>query len=267
MGAPARGSQPSAVRSGCGNRPARDRGSPAGSTRERFSHDVKIECDPAIRERTLACLASARNEARQWFARHHSHPPDLATLIARRTGDPALFGLLDEYLSAVGVIELDRLFADTYASNPRSGELIKGHAIALAELGLCPYHDRVVRDPHLFREPWTQQRRADHVIARLAFVHELWSTWGDESVTLYRGAAVDGPFPARKPASLVSATFSRNVATDHFDGGPATHTAVLWRQRVPINRLFMTFLETPAMNERFNEAEAILIGDPHNHAF
>ena len=29
----------------------------------------------------------------------------------------------------------------------------------------------------------------------------------------------------------------------------------------------MTFLETPAMNRRFLEAEAALIGDPANRAF
>jgi hypothetical protein len=65
----------------------------------------------------------------------------------------------------------------------------------------------------------------------------------------------------------VSATLSRDVATAHFDGGPTTQTAVLWRQEVPITRLFMTFLETRGMNARFHEAEAVLIGEPHNHAF
>ena len=38
--------------------------------------------------------------------------------------------------------------------------------------------------------------------------------------------------------------------------------ALLVRQRVPVSRLFMTFLETAAMNDRYREAEAVLIGDP-----
>gem|GEM_PF-5823679 len=29
----------------------------------------------------------------------------------------------------------------------------------------------------------------------------------------------------------------------------------------------MTFVETPALNGRFNEAEAVLIGEPGNRAF
>ena len=86
-------------------------------------------------------------------------------------------------------------------------------------------------------------------------------------MTLYRAAAVDGPLPQSSPASFVSATFSAAVAEDHFQGGRATQTAVMWRARLPVERVFMTFLETPALNQRYREAEAILIGDPSNRAF
>jgi hypothetical protein len=68
------------------------------------------------------------------------------------------------------------------------------------------------------------------------------------------------------PAS-VSSTFSAQVANAHFEGGPTSRGGALWRQRVPVTRLLMTFLETPAFNDRFHEAEAVLIGDPGNHAF
>ena len=57
------------------------------------------------------------------------------------------------------------------------------------------------------------------------------------------------------------------MAAAHFEGGPTTRTAVLWRQQVPITRVLMTFFETREMNRRFNEAEAVLIGDPGNRAF
>jgi hypothetical protein len=57
------------------------------------------------------------------------------------------------------------------------------------------------------------------------------------------------------------------VATAHLDGGPTTQTAVLWRQKVPIARLLMSFLETRAMNQRFHEAEVVLIAEPGNRAF
>ena len=34
-----------------------------------------------------------------------------------------------------GLAALDRDFTETFVSNPNSGELVKGHAIVLAELG------------------------------------------------------------------------------------------------------------------------------------
>jgi hypothetical protein len=234
----------------------------------RLQGSLAIECDPATREATVRRLATERRVVKDWLAHRSPLPaPEVASCIARRRGESRLFALLDRFLSDRDLTELERRFSQTFISNPRSGEVVKGHAIVLAELGLCPYRGKAVRDPDLFTEPWSKPRRAEYLIARLAFTHELWSSWGYCEVPLYRGAAVDGPLPDRRPSSFVSATFSRDVAEEHFNGGPTTHTAVLWRQRVPITRLLMTFLETPALNRPFQEAEAVLITDPANRAF
>jgi hypothetical protein len=229
----------------------------------KFDRALRIDCDPAAREQTLALISDARASVRGLLARD----PLIASLdpsdhIARRTGEPRLYALLEEFLAANDVLELDRRFSATFVSNPGSGELVKGHAIVLAELGLCPYDAAVVRDPQLFEEDLSKPQRARHLIARLAFVHELWSLLRHDTVTLYRGTAVDGPLGTPARSSFVSTTFSRAVAEAHFEGGPATQAAVLWRRRTPVGRLFMTFLETPAMNERFREAEAVVIADP-----
>ena len=63
-------------------------------------------------------------------------------------------------------------------------------------------------------------------------------------------------------SSFVSATFAPEVAAEHFGGGPTTRTAVMWRRRIPAERVLMTFLETRALNDRFKEAEAVLIAEP-----
>jgi hypothetical protein len=44
-------------------------------------------------------------------------------------------------------------------------------------------------------------------------------------------------------------------------------SARLDRQIVPLERVFMTYLETAAMNRQFREAEAVLFEDPDNPAF
>jgi hypothetical protein len=229
----------------------------------RFDRELVIEPDPAAREGTLRRIDRARADVRIELPA----PLDLAARVQARAGDPELFTLLDGLVADRDVADLEQRFASAFVSNPRSGEFVKGHAIVLAELGLCPYRGKVVRDPGVFEGAGRKERRAEHLVARLAFTYELWSTVGDETVTLYRGAAVDGPLPERSSSSFVSATFSREVAAAHFEGGSTTWTAVQWRQTVPVTRLLMTFLETREMNGRFREAEAVLIGDPANRAF
>jgi hypothetical protein len=228
----------------------------------RFDRPGDVACVAGAREDTVRRLGDERRRARERLA---GHAVDVAGAIARREGDPWLFAALGDFLAERGLAELDREFARVFVSHPGSGEVVKGHAIVLAELGLCPYSGKVVRDPATFAGAWAKERRAAHLLARLAFTQELWSGLGDAQ--LYRAAATDGPLPERRPGSFVSATFSREVAEAHFAGGPATRVAVLWRQAVPLDRLLMTFLETEAMNRIYREAEAVLIGDPDNRAF
>jgi hypothetical protein len=234
---------------------------------DRLDRPLAVGCEPGAAARIAEAIARERRAARDWIAREGAPALELERRIAARTGDPAVYALLEGFLEARDLAELDSQFSQRFVSNPASGELVKGHAIVLAELGLCPYRGRAVRDPRTFEPPLTRDRRTAHIVARLAFVRELWSAWGLHAVTLYRGLAVDGPLPEYTPPSFPSATFSAEIAEAHFEGGPTTETAALIRQRVPVRRLFMTFLETPAMNGRFLEAEAALIGDPANRAF
>jgi len=234
---------------------------------ERFDRVLVVEPSGDARDQALDRIAIAREGIRDLLAGKELPPIDLAQHISRREGDRRLYALLDEVMTRRGLEQLDREFSATFVSNPVSGELVKGHAIVLAELGLCPYRGKIVRHPELFTGQWTKARRAEHLVTRFAFAQELFSRWDVDTLTVYRGAAVDGLLPAPHPASFVSGTLSRDVATAHFDGGPRTRTAVLWRQEVSVTRLLMTFLETRVMNAHFHEAEVVLLGDPHNRAF
>ena len=226
----------------------------------RFSGSLTVEADAGEHERTLRWIAMERGVVGGILDRE-ALTLDPGSHIDRREGDPRLYSLLEGLMLARDVAEIERGLADAFVTNPRSGEHVKGHEIVLAELGLGRYEGPVVRGPDLFTGPWAKPRRAQHLVTRLAFSAELWTRLAGEQVTLYRGAATDAPPAPRAPASFLSATFSREVALAHFDGGPTTTTAALWRASIPVTRLLMTFLETEAMNRRFREAEAVLIGD------
>jgi hypothetical protein len=80
---------------------------------------------------------------------------------------------------------------------------------------------------------------------------------------MYRGvglgdAAADPDGGGGREMLLVSASFSRRVAENHF-GSVDAAAGALYRQRLQPGRLFMTFLETGAMARQYREAEAVLL--------
>jgi hypothetical protein len=237
-----------------------------GAAMVRFSQPLEIPIDHQRRARTLERIHDIQAAVRR-RVEDCMRQIDLTDHIRKRKGDDTLAALVTELLDEYALVDVDGRFATSFVSNPHSGELVKGHAIVLAELGLCPYTGTIIRDPASFADPWTKPRREEHLIVRIAVTQAIWAALGHQEITLYRGAASDSPFTARASASFVSATFSEAVALAHYEGGPTAHTAILCRQRIPISRLFMTFLETPALSDRYREAEAVLIGDPSNGAF
>jgi hypothetical protein len=231
---------------------------------ERFDKRLQIEADDAAAARTGERLRRERIIC----ARHLDQLDvparlDPAPFIQQRQGDAAVARAVRTLLAERDLVSLDERFVAHYVSNPWSGEVVKGHAIVAAELGLVSYRGKVVRDPTLFEGDWAKDRRAEHLLVRLAVTAEVWRRAGAPQVVLYRAMSSETTLRPGSDASFVSATFSPSVAASHFAGGPATRSAAMYRQRVPVERLLMTFWETAAMNEPFAEAEAILIGTDH----
>ena len=231
----------------------------------RLDREMWVDCDPHERARSSRRIGSERRVMERALDAAAVPPSlDAGGCIDRRTGDETVASAVHAILSERGLADMDDAFARRYVSNPWSGELVKGHAIVLAELGLCPYRGKIVRDDGLFEGAWSKERRAEHLIVRSALTQALWGRTQSASVTLYRAAATDGPTLPPPPTSFVSATFSRPVAEAHFAGGPTSRFAIMYRQSVPLHRLFMTFWETSAMSAQYQEAEAVLIGDPES---
>ena len=229
---------------------------------DRFGQSLDIPIDPRTRARTRARL---REEERRAAAVLGDAPQRID--VGGRLGDDSVQRVLHDYLATRGLADLETRFAQRYASNPSSGELVKGHEIAIARLGLVPYHGTVVRDPHLFAGEWSEERRAEHVVARLGFVRAMLRAAGHDRVWLYRGLTAEGALGVPPARTLVSTTFDRAVAESIAGRGPATVVSVLIGQLVPVDRVFMTFIETAELNGVYHEAEAILLADRRNRAF
>jgi hypothetical protein len=228
----------------------------------RLDRPLHLPAAAGARETSLETVSGERSAAAEWLTGRGFATFDATAAIASREGESLAASLLEEYLSAKGLLEIDEALARTFVSNPRSGELVKGHAIVLAELGLCAYSGKVARDPGLFEGAWSRERRAAHIFARLAFTQALWARASTRAAPLYRALASQVAPTASTGSSLISATFSEDVALEHFRGGDSVRFAAVLRQPLPLGRLFMSFLETREMSRRYREAEAVLLGGP-----
>lgn len=236
---------------------------------ERFDKPLVIPCDPAAAAATRGLLEEERAEAEAWLdARSRFFDAGVPfPSPSTREGAPLLRRDLGDYMEHRGIRDMEDRFARQFVSNPHSGELVKGHCIVIAELGLAPFEGKIVRHPDLFDGAGSRERRRLHVTARLGFVGAVFAKLGLEHLVLYRGTSTRGSLEPPRRRTFVSASFSPEVARSHFESEGPDSTGILVRQVVPRERVFMTYLETGPMNEQFKEAEAVLLFEEGNVAF
>lgn len=152
----------------------------------------------------------------------------IRSAIERRLDVSRATELTRTLLEKEGLDDLERDLLKPLVSKPRSGEMVKGHSIVLAELGLCGFEGQVVRDPHLFDGPRSKEARTEHILWRMALTQEIWSHAGGP--TVYRVVSSDTAIAPVSPC-LVSATFSSAVAESHLGAGGGLRIAKLCAQR------------------------------------
>ena len=233
----------------------------------RFDQPLQIPCDSEATARTQRALQERQAVVSTWLSTHSTFLKLGVSLDTRtRRGSRELALDLSVFMEQQGLLDLEEGFATTFVSNP-GAELIKGHRIVLAELGLVPYEGSIVRNSDLFDGRWARDRRSAHILNRLSFLRALFERIGHPNVTLYRGLVFDDrPEPTRNK-SFVSASFDFEVAKSCFGPRELRRNGLLTRQVVPITRLFMTYLETVQLNRQFLEAEAVLLYEPGHPLF
>lgn len=233
-----------------------------------LKHQIKISCDPAARAETdLQIFERQKPIADVLQGRGLTLSTKASTPATRGAHDPQASRALETVLKRRGLWEIELAFVGAYASNPHAGEMVKAHRMILAELGLCPYAGEPLRDTALLEPPWSGDVRREHILTRLAFMRLMFAQMGQAQVTLYRAVYSAGGLTAPRNTGFVSTTFRQEVAMALFEAGEKTGNAALYMQRVPVERVFMTCLETPGLSVRYDEAEALLLFDPDQRLF
>ncbi len=188
---------------------------------ERLAVALVIEPDVARRDESEAAITLAQIAADRWLrtrSRFLASGRPLPQVDERRS-DPLLLSDTDAYMADVGLGDIEIELTRAYVSNPRSGELVKGHAIVLAERGLAGFSGTIVRDPMTFEGSWSRDRRFRHIVARLGLVRALFRLLDLGSVVLWRGVAAKDDIEIARPRTFTSTSFSREVAQSLADAG------------------------------------------------
>ncbi len=179
----------------------------------RFAVSLVLEPDPERAQATRAVLDRRRTDAAAWLAERAPTLRRVATLDhAVRRAPIATIAAFETFMHEHGLLEMDRALAGAYVTNPASGEMVKGHLITMAEMGIAPFRGTIVRDPATFEGEWRKSRRADHVLWRTAFLHAMLAALQLETLELYRGVPSEAGIDPARSNVLESWSFSREVA-------------------------------------------------------
>lgn len=178
-----------------------------------------------------------------------------------RVGSASLCKDLQMFMLAHDLERLERELSVQWVSNPEGNEQVKAHRIVLAEMGWIPYQGAVLRNKTLMQGAFSVSERERHILYRIAFVRALFKRLQQSHLLLYRGMVSKTPIQKPYNKGFIAASFSESVAMAHLQSLPQDSAGVLYKQWVPVERLFMSFYETEAMNQTYQEAEAVLFYD------
>jgi len=231
---------------------------------EYFNGELVIEPRDGERAVTEAEIASLERSAQQWLRENSTFIADGNRLdLTARTGSELLAADLVAYLDAHNLAEHEARTAENYVLNPHSGEWIKGMEIVLAEMGLVGYRDKIARTPDIFEGLGSKQHRRKYLMHRLAFVRAYFRLLDIGEVVLYRGMKTESELK-RVERRLISCSFNLRVSRElsDFSREKRYRNSYLAKLVVPVERLWMTFLETSQMNREYREAEAVILASP-----
>lgn len=227
-----------------------------------FSEKLVIYGLKSESKKTLELIEKEKDKARNWFL-NQSQFVGLGKSqldIQSKVGSKFLYNDLISYMDSCEVLDLERKTANQYLLNPYSGEWIKGLKIVMAEMGLIDFNEKKPRTNSIFKGIGCKDKRRQYIVSRLAFVQSYFELSGYKEVQLFRGMATEGTL-FEKSKTLISASFNPEVgrAFSSIDRNEQVTFSYFIKFTYPIENLFMTFFETKAFNERYQEQEAIIL--------
>jgi hypothetical protein len=179
------------------------------------------------------------------------------------TGSKYLALDLVNYMKTQHLDLIEKRTADIIVMNPFSGEWMKGMNIVFAEMGVADYRYKIPRTKDIFNGIGSKNLRKKYILHRLAFISAYYELLGISEIVLFRGMSSTKEWKPVRPRSLVSFSFNEKVAKSFANIGKpdASKHSYFLKRTMNVNKVFMSYLETGAMNRQYKEAEALVFYD------
>lgn len=176
-----------------------------------------------------------------------------------KEGNKELIKGIKAYMKSIEMDHIEERTASEIVLNPNS-EWLKGIKMILAELGIVNYKNKVLREEKIFSDVGGKERIIEYIVNRIAYVRAYFKLLNIDEVILYRGMSTEYEWMKCYEKSLTSWTFSLEVALSFadLDKNNKYKNGYVLKRSVPIENVFMTYLETESMNKQYKECEAIL---------
>lgn len=225
-----------------------------------FNKELIIEIDELEQARTEKEILDTEQKIIQWLKENSQFVRIGEKLNLDSTeGNMALINDLKNYMKTIEMDLLEEKTAKQIVLNPNS-EWIKGMNIVLAEMGVVSYKNKISRGEQIFQEIGEKSLRVKYLIHRIAFVRAYFHLLKITEVLVYRGMCTEGEWNDFYEKSLTSWTFNLQAALSFCDLDKLSKykNGYIFKRTIPIENLFMTYIETEAMNKQYRESEAIL---------
>ncbi|MEG2289865.1 MAG: hypothetical protein RR891_04170 [Clostridium sp.] len=227
---------------------------------KQFNKLLTIEASKENKAITEEKIAIAENNIINWLKNNLSNVINGQTIdLNAKEGNEFLIKDIKRYMESIGLDCIEEKTTSEIVLNPNL-EWIKGIKIILAELGIVSYKNKILRQNEIFNNVGGKDRIIDYIINRIAYLRAYFKLLNIDEVILYRGMSTEGNWMNYYEKSLTSWTFSLDVALSFADLDKTSNNknGYILKRTVPVETIFMTYLETEAMNKQYKEGEAIL---------
>lgn len=228
-----------------------------------LNKSIVIQADMIKKEITEKKINIVERNILNWFKYNSNQLLIEQTMdLNSKEGNRKLIKDIKRYMKSIDMDVIEERTSSEIVLNPNS-EWLKGIKIILAKLGIVSYKNKILRDKKIFNNIGGEEMIIEYIINRIAYVRAYFKMLNIDEVILYRGMSTESEWMNCYEKSLTSWTFNLEVALSFadLDKNNKYKNGYVIKRTVPIENIFMTYLETESMNKQYKECEAILFFD------